>query len=128
MDRTVVSTDKAPAAVGAYSQAIASGGFVFVSGQLGIDPAKGALAGDDVVTQTRQALANLAAILESAGSSMDAIVKATIFLADIGDFKSVNELYAAAFSGDEYPARAAFQVAALPLGGLVEIEAIALVG
>jgi 2-iminobutanoate/2-iminopropanoate deaminase len=126
MKRTVIHTESAPPAVGPYSQAIRAGELVFVSGQLGIDPSTKKMSGDDTASQTRTALANLKAILETAGSSMDDIVKATIYLADIGDFSTVNEIYADSFSSEEYPARAAFQVAALPLGGRVEIEAVAI--
>ena len=120
-----INTPKAPAAVGPYSQAVRAGDLLFVSGQLGIAAESKAMAGDDVASQTKQALANLQAILEAGGSSMSMVVKTTIYLADINDFKLVNEIYAEAFSGGRYPARAAFQVAALPLGGLVEIEAVA---
>ena len=125
MNRSTVATPHAPAAVGPYSQAIAAGDFVFASGQLGLIPESGQLA-EGVAEQTQQALANLAAVLEAAGSGMDRIVKTTIFLASIADFSAVNAIYAEAFAGDP-PARSTVAVAALPLGGLVEVEAVALV-
>ena len=116
----------APAAVGPYSQAIKTEQFVFASGQLGLIPATGKLP-QGIEAQTRQVLANLTAVLAEAGTSMDAVVKTTIFLVDMADFATVNGIYAEAFS-DVPPARSTVQVAALPLGGLVEIEAIAQVG
>lgn len=126
MSRMVIATTKAPAAVGPYSQAIQANGFVFTAGQLGLDPATGKLVEGDVTDQARQALKNLQAILEAAGSSLERVVKVTVFLKDINDFKRVNEVYAEFFKADP-PARSAVQVAALPLGGLVEIEAVAVV-
>lgn len=124
MSREVIATTKAPAAVGPYSQAIKANGFVFTAGQLGLDPATGKLVEGDVTDQARQALKNLQAILEAAGSSLEQVVKVTVFLKDINDFKRVNEVYAEFFQANP-PARSAVQVAALPLGGLVEIEAVA---
>lgn len=124
MKRIVIKTTSAPAAVGPYSQGIATENFIFASGQLGLDPATGKLK-EGVEEQTRQIIKNLAAVLESAGSGLDKIVKTTIFLVDIADFAAVNVLYAEAFQG-EPPARSTVQVAALPLGGRIEIEAIAL--
>ena len=124
MTRTVIHTEHAPAAVGPYSQAIQTEQFVFLSGQLGLDPATGELQ-DGLEAQTQQIIQNLRAVLEKSGSSLDQIVKTTIFLTDMADFAQVNAVYATAFSG-EPPARSTVQVAALPLGGLVEIEAIAL--
>lgn len=124
MSREVIATTKAPAAVGPYSQAIKANGFVFTAGQLGLDPATGKLVEGDVTDQARQALKNLQAILEAAGSSLEQVVKVTVFLKDINDFKRVNEVYAEFFKANP-PARSAVQVAALPLGGLVEIEAVA---
>lgn len=123
MPRNVIHTEKAPKAIGPYSQAIVSGGLVFTSGQLGLDPATGALA-DGVKAQAVASLRNLKAVLEAAGSSMDRVLKTTVFLADMKDFAVVNEVYASFFSAD-FPARSAVQVAALPKGGLVEIEAVA---
>ncbi len=125
MERTVVHTEKAPAAVGPYSQAVRVGDLVFTSGQIGINPLTGQLR-VGVEEQTRQVLANLAAVLEAAGSHMDAIVKTTIFLTDIAQFSTVNQIYAEVFS-DDPPARSTVQVAALPLGAQVEIEAVALI-
>jgi 2-iminobutanoate/2-iminopropanoate deaminase len=123
MTREAVVTAGAPSAVGPYSQGIKANGFVFTAGQLGLDPATGKLVEGDVTDQARRALLNLKAILDTAGSGMDKVVKVTVFLKDIGDFKRVNEVYAQFFPAP-FPARSAFQVAALPLGGLVEIEAV----
>ena len=125
MSRVAVTTEHAPAAVGPYSQAIKANGMVFLSGQLGLIPETGKLP-EGIEEQTRQVMVNLAAVLSAAGSDMGRIVKTTIFLADMNDFLKVNALYAEAFSGAP-PARSTVEVAALPLGGLVEIEAIALV-
>lgn len=124
MIREPITTRHAPAAVGPYSQAIKVGQFIFASGQLGIDPETGKLR-EGLEAQTQQILANLAAVLEAAGSSMDHVVKTTIFLVDIREFSKVNAIYATAFKAAP-PARSTVQVSALPLGGLVEIEAIAL--
>ena len=125
MEKTVIRTEAAPAPFqGApYNQAIVAGGLVFVAGQLGLAPGDTAVEGD-VGRQTEQALANLAAILETAGSSMDKLVKTSVFLADLGDFQGMNEVYATRV-GDRPPARSTFQVAKLPSGALVEIEAVA---
>lgn len=125
MNRKVIHTQHAPAAVGPYSQAVRAGNLVFLSGQLGLDPESGVLA-EGIEAQTRQVLANMRAVLEASGSNFDQIVKTTIFLSDMGNFATVNAIYAEAFSGMP-PARSTVEVAALPLGGLVEIEAIALV-
>ena len=124
--RSVVSTSNAPAAIGPYSQAIRAGQFLFSSGQLGLDPATGDLR-EGIEAQTRQALANLQAVLSEAGASVANVVKTTIFLADLSHFATVNQLYGEVF-GHEPPARSTVQVAALPKGGLVEIEVIALLG
>ena len=120
-----VSTPNAPAAIGPYSQAIKAGNTIYVSGQLPIDPATGAMP-EDVAAQAKQSLANVKAVLEAAGSSMEKVVKTTIFLADIADFAAVNEVYAAAFP-QPCPARSCFAVAALPKSAKIEIEAIAVV-
>jgi len=120
-----ITTDQAPAAVGRYSQAVRAGEFVFVSGQLGINPASGQIEATGVVEQARQAISNMEAILKAAGLGLENVVKATVLLADIADFTVVNEEYAARFTGPVLPARAAYQVAALPRGALIEIEAIA---
>ena len=121
--RTVLSTPHAPAAIGPYSQAIRSGDLLFASGQLGLDPATGNLV-DGIEAQTRQALTNLQAVLATAGGSVANVVKTTIFLADMADFATVNAIYGEVFR-HEPPARSTVQVAALPKGGLVEIEVIA---
>ena len=130
MDRQIVSTDKAPAAVGPYSQAVRfggrNGGLVYTAGQLGIVPGTKELAGPDVEAQTRQALENLKAVLEAAGSCPMHAIKTTVFLADMGEFARMNAVYAEFFP-EAPPARSAIQAAALPLGGRVEIEAVALV-
>lgn len=125
-DRTVIHSDGAPKALAVYSQAIRANGFVFTAGQLGLDPVTNQLVDGDVSAQARQALENLRAVLEAAGSDMAHVVKATVFLADIADFAAVNAVYATYFTV-EPPARSAFQVAALPMGGRVEIEMIAVV-
>ncbi len=127
-----IATDQAPAAIGAYSQGIRAGGFVFTSGQLGMD-AGGAFVSDDVADQTRAALANVSAVLEAGGSSLVRVVKVTVFLRDMADFGAMNavyqEVFRAAHGTDDavFPARAAVQAAELPKSGLVEIEAIGLV-
>lgn len=123
MSRQPISTSGAPAAIGPYSQGIASGDLVFCSGQLGLDPATGELV-EGVEAQAERALRNLAAVLDAAGCSWGDVVKTTLFLADIGDFGAVNGVYAR-FMPDPPPARSTFAVGALPKGGLVEIEAIA---
>jgi 2-iminobutanoate/2-iminopropanoate deaminase len=114
----------APPAGGPYSQAIATQGFVFCAGQVGADPATGALVEGGVEAQAERVLRNLGAVLEAAGLSYDDVVKTTCFLADIGDFAAFNGVYAR-FFGETPPARSTFQVAALPLGARVEVEAIA---
>lgn len=122
--KKVLATTKAPAAIGPYSQAIRADKFVFVSGQLPIDPATGEFAGDDIAAQTRQSLTNIQNILASEGLTMANVVKTTVLLKNISDFGAMNEVYATFFEND-CPARAAFEVAALPKAVLVEIEAIA---
>ncbi len=120
-----IHTEKAPAAIGPYSQAVkCSGEMIFVSGQIPIDPATGNFAGDDIVTQTRQSLTNLKAILEEAGYTCADVVKTTVLLADMGDFAAMNAVYAEFFAAP-CPARAAFAVKDLPRGALVEIECVA---
>ena len=118
-----ISTEKAPAAIGPYSQAIEANGFVYVSGQLPIDPATGEFP-EGIKAQTRQSLTNAKAILEAAGLSMKNVVKTTVLLADIADFGAMNEVYADFFS-EPFPARSAFAVKSVPKGALVEIECIA---
>ena len=125
-DKTVVRTDAAPAPFqGApYSQAIAAGGFVFVSGQLALKPGETALSGGSIEEQTEQVFANLSAILAEAGTGLDRLVKTTVFLQDLGDFQGMNSVYAK-HVGETPPARSTVEVAKLPSGALVEIEAIA---
>ena len=123
---TAVSTEKAPAAIGPYSQAEQAGNTVYVSGQLPIDPATGAFAGEDIRAQTRQSLTNIRSILEAVGADMSKVVKTTVLLKNIADFAAMNEVYAEFFAAP-YPARAAFQVAALPKDALVEIECVAVI-
>lgn len=119
-----ISTDKAPAAIGPYSQAIEHGGMIYVSGQLPIAPATGKFAEGGTKELTRQSMNNISAILEAAGSGMNKVVKTTIFVQDLGEFGAINEAYAE-FFGETAPARACVQAAALPKGAQLEIEAIA---
>lgn len=129
MTTTRIATDQAPAAVGPYSQAVstgeAPGSIVLVSGQVPLDPATGTLVEGDVQAQAERVLTNIGAILTAAGLGYEHVVKTTVLLADIADFGAVNEVYARYFTGEVLPARAAFAVAALPLGAGVEIEAVA---
>lgn len=122
--RLVNHIPSVPAAVGPYSQAVQHGGFLFCSGQIPVNPSSGKIDAPDVEGQTRQVLANITALLSSQGLALSSVVKATVFLADMADFPKVNPLYAEAF-GDHKPARSTVQVAALPLGSLVEIEVMA---
>lgn len=122
--RKVISTDKAPAAIGPYSQAISTGNMVFTSGQIPLDPATGAMVGTDIRSQAEQVMKNLKQVLEAAGSSFDQVVKTTCFLADIADFAAFNEVYAAYITSA--PARSCVAVKDLPKGALVEVECIAL--
>lgn len=120
-----IVTDKAPAALGPYSAGVVTTGTsIHVSGEIGIDPATGKMAGEDIESQTRQSLTNVRNILEAAGASMSNVAECEVLLADIADFAAMNEVYAEFFSAP-YPARAAFQVAALPAGAKVEIKAVA---
>ncbi|XP_038147771.1 2-iminobutanoate/2-iminopropanoate deaminase-like [Cyprinodon tularosa] len=125
--RRIISTAKAPAAIGPYSQAVVVDRTVYISGQLGMDPGSGQLVEGGVQAQTRQALVNMGEILKAAGCSYENVVKTTVLLADMNDFVNVNDVYKQFFSAN-FPARAAYQVAALPRGGLVEIEAVAVLG
>lgn len=128
MDKRVISTTEAPQAVGPYSQAVVAAGLVFVSGQVPLDPATGRLIeSDDVQDHVRRCMDNIKAVLGAAGSSLDRAVKATVYLADLADWKEVNLSYARYF-GDAPPARAAIQVGRLPLDARVEIDLIALSG
>jgi len=124
-DRSVVSTPTAPAAIGPYSQAVVVPPLVFTAGQIAIVPATGALAGDDIRTQTRQALENVSAILRAAGTSLDRVVKTTVFVKDMGEFQAMNEVYAEFFPSSP-PARSTVEVKGLPRGAGVEVEVIAL--
>jgi 2-iminobutanoate/2-iminopropanoate deaminase len=126
MKREVIVTENAPGAVGPYSQAIHAGDLVFTAGQLGFDPATGKLVEGGIREQTRQVLKNIAAVLEAAGSSLDKVVKTTVFIEDMGDFGAMNEVYGEFFTS-EPPARSTVE-AGLALGALVEIDAIAVVG
>lgn len=122
-----ISTSTAPTAIGPYSQAIASNGFLFVSGQLPIDPSTGAVAAEDAGGQMRRCLANLAAISEAAGTRLSRCVKTSVFLTDLAALAEVNAVYGEVFSAP-FPARSTFQVAALPKGALVEVEAVIALG
>jgi 2-iminobutanoate/2-iminopropanoate deaminase len=124
MGQTVVHTDRAPAAIGPYSQAIVSGDWVFCSGQIPVVPETGALVEGGVTEQTERVLTNLAAVLEAAGTALGQVLKTTVFLADMQDFSAMNEVYARRF-GDHRPARSTIQAAALPRGSSVEIECVA---
>ncbi len=120
-----VATDKAPEAIGPYSQGVEAGDFVFTAGQIALDPTTMQLVGTDVTTQTDRVLENLRGVLEAAGCELAQVVKTTVYLADMADFAAMNEVYARHF-GDHRPARAAVQVAALPKGARVEIDAVAI--
>ncbi len=126
MNRQIIQTDNAPGAVGPYSQGTRTDQMVFTAGQIPLDPATGKMVAGDIQDQTRQSLKNLQAVLEAAGAGLDSVMKTTVFLQDMGEFKLMNEIYAEFFP-DNPPARSAVEVAALPLGARVEIEAIGLV-
>jgi 2-iminobutanoate/2-iminopropanoate deaminase len=125
--REAVSTPSAPAAIGPYSQAISAGGFLFVSGQIPLDPATGTLVDGDIATQTHRVFKNLEEILKAAGITFDSVVRTTVYLADMNDFPAVNEVYATYFSSPA-PARATVQAARLPRDARVEIDLIAKLG
>lgn len=125
MSKKVIHTSDAPAAIGPYSQAVAAGGMLYVSGQIPLDPATGQLLEGDTATQARLVLSNLEAILKAGGCTFADVVRSTIFLTDLGDFGAVNAIYAEKFSAP-FPARVTIQVAALPRGAKVEIDAVAL--
>ena len=127
MSIQAVQTDKAPAAIGPYSQGIIANGLLFTAGQIALDPVSGQIVAGDVVAQTRRVLANLQAIIEAAGATWNDVVKTTVYLFDMNDFPVVNEAYAAAM-GEARPARSTVQVSALPRGVLVEIDAVVRVG
>lgn len=124
MERKTHYTDKAPKPIGPYSQAVSAGDLLFTAGQLGLDPATNQMAGADVESQAKQIMANLSAVLESAGASFADVVKTTIYLVELADFAKVNAIYAGFFT-ESFPARTTIQIAGLPLGGQVEIEMIA---
>ncbi|HEX6383104.1 MAG TPA: RidA family protein [Anaerolineae bacterium] len=126
MDKTIVRTDKAPAAVGPYSQAVRVGQMVYTAGQIPLDPTTGKVVTGDIGAQAEQALRNLQAVLEAAGASLDHVVKTTVFLQDMNEFGQMNEVYSQFFSQNP-PARSAVEVAALPLGVRIEVEAVALI-
>ena len=123
--KQIISTERAPAAVGPYSQAVKVGHFVYTAGQIPLDPQTGSLVEGGIEAQTKQVMQNLTAVLEAAGSSLTQIVKTTIFVTDINDFATVNQVYGSFFT-ESPPARSTVQVAALPLGAKVEIEAVAI--
>jgi 2-iminobutanoate/2-iminopropanoate deaminase len=123
----IIHTEKAPAAIGPYSQAIVAGNFVYTAGQIPLDPATGQIVQGDVTVQTERVMRNLTAVLEAAGTSWAQVVKTTVFLQDMADFPRVNEVYGRMI-GDARPARSTVQVSALPRGVLVEIDTVALVG
>jgi len=123
--REIISTEKAPGAIGPYSQAIKTGGMVYCSGQIPIDPVTGEFVSNDIVEQTEQVLKNLAAVLEAAGTNLANVVKTTVFLADMSDFAAMNEVYGRYFSENK-PARATVQAARLPRDARVEIDCIAI--
>lgn len=125
--KRVINTNEAPQAIGPYSQAIAAGGYVFTSGQIPLDPATGRFVEGGISEQTEQVLRNVSKVLEAAGTSLERVVKTTVFLADMGDFAAMNEVYARFFT-DEPPARSTVEAARLPRDARVEIEVIALAG
>jgi 2-iminobutanoate/2-iminopropanoate deaminase len=125
--KTVIATDRAPKAIGPYSQAVRANGFVFCSGQIALDPATGQLVEGGVAEQTARVLANLKAVLEAAGASIESVVKTTVFLKDMGEFAAMNEVYAQCFASNP-PARSTIEAARLPRDVRVEIEAIAAIG
>jgi reactive intermediate/imine deaminase len=128
MQPEAVITAQAPAPVGPYNQAVKAGGVLYCSGQIALDPVSGSMVGDgDVEAETRQVLSNLKAVLEAGGSSPQLVLRTTVFLADLGDFARVNGIYAEVFGEGVSPARACVEVAALPKGARVEIDAIALI-
>ena len=127
MQKQVVIAENAPKAIGPYSAGVKIGNFVYTAGQLGLDPVAGGFVEGGIAAQTRQALKNLKAVLEAAGSSLENVVKTTVFLRDMNDFAAMNGVYAEFFT-ENFPARSAVQVARLPLDAAVEIEAVAVIG
>jgi 2-iminobutanoate/2-iminopropanoate deaminase len=128
MQRDIISTDQAPAAIGPYAQANQVGELVFTSGQIPLDPKTGEVVGSAITEQTEQALKNLKALLEAAGTGLNKVIKTTVFLSDMDDFVAMNDVYARYFNGDQLPSRSAVAVATLPKSVLIEIEAIAIAG
>ena len=124
--KRVISSEKAPAAIGPYSQAIVANGMVYTAGVIPLDPETKQIAGDDIRSQAERVLTSLTGLLEDAGSSLELAVKTTCFLQDLGDFPAFNEVYASHFTGEGAPARSTVQVAKLPMGVLVEVECVAL--
>ena len=122
--KKIISTNEAPAAIGPYSQAVRSGGFLFCSGQIPLDPKSGEIVAGDITAQARRVLDNIAAVLRAEGLNFDSVIKTTIFLTNLGDFQTVNEIYGSYFKQNP-PARSTVQVAALPRGANVEIEVVA---
>ena len=125
--KKIIATSEAPAAIGPYSQAVRAGSTIFCSGQIPLDPKTGQIVAGDISAQTKRVLENIAALLRAEGLSFQDVVKATIFLTDLGDFQIVNEIYGSCFTGQP-PARSTVQVAALPKGASIEIEVIAVAG
>ncbi len=125
MEKIIIESKEAPAAIGPYSQAVKAGNLIFTSGQLPIDPVSGEIVSDDIEAQTSQALENLKNVLLAAGSGLDMVIKTTLYIRDMNEFTTINNIYADYFKGD-YPARTCVEVSALPKGALVEIEAFAL--
>ncbi len=124
--KEIIATEKAPSAIGPYSQGVKANGMVFTSGQLPIDVATGAFVAGGIAEQTRQSILNVKAILEKAGSSLDKVIKTTVFLSDMNNFAEMNKVYSELFGTENHPARSAVQVARLPKDALVEIEVVAL--
>ena len=126
MDIFEIKTDRAPRAIGPYSQAVKAGNFIFASGQIPLDPSSGAVLASDIAIQARQVLQNLQAVLEASGSSLQSVVKTTVFIKDMNDFSKVNDIYAGFFSAP-FPARSCVEVSRLPKDVLIEIEAVAVI-
>ncbi len=124
--KNIIATDAAPSAIGPYSQAVSANGLIITSGQIPIDPKTGAFVSGGIAEQTRQSLLNLKAVIEAAGSSLDKVLKTTVFLSDMNNFAAMNEVYKEIFGDSNYPSRSAVEVARLPKDALVEIEAIVL--
>lgn len=127
MERIIIATDKAPAAIGPYSQANKIGNFIYTSGQIPLDVSTGEIVGETIAEQTTRVIENLREVLEAGGSGLDRVIKTTVFLADINDFAEMNKVYADFFTGDLLPSRSAVGVSGLPKGALVEIEAVAVI-